>query len=252
MKDHLIQIKHLSKYFRTPKGCAPITYALRDIHLEIPRGCIYGIIGMSGAGKSTLLRCLTGLEIPSQGTISIDNREFPYKDPSALAQLRKQLGMVFQHFQLFSSRTVEENIAYPLEIAGASKQERQQRVEELLPLVGLTSKKHHYPSQLSGGEKQRVGIARALASHPSLLLCDEPTSALDPKTTRDLLDLLSSLNQELGLTIILITHQLETVKQICNRVAVLSHGEIVEEGTVAEIFARPQHPATQHIIYEVA
>lgn len=249
MKDTLIEIKHLSKQFPPPKGGTEAVFALKNIHLEIPRGCVYGIIGMSGAGKSTLLRCLTGLELPSQGTISIDNKEFPYTDPQALVQLRKKMGMVFQHFQLFSSRTVEQNIAYPLEIAGSSKLECQVRVDELLPLVGLESKKQCFPSQLSGGEKQRVGIARALASHPSLLLCDEPTSALDPKTTRDLLELLSHLNQKLGLTIVIITHQLETVQQICQRVAVLSRGEIIEEGDVVKIFTRPQHPVTKHLLH---
>jgi D-methionine transport system ATP-binding protein len=249
MKDILIEIKNLSKHFSPPKGALSPVYALKEIHLEIPRGCIYGIIGMSGAGKSTLLRCLTGLETPSDGTICFEGNEFPYANGQALEALRKQMGMVFQHFQLFSSRTVAQNIAYPLEIAGVPALQRQQRVEELLPLVGLESKKSHYPSQLSGGEKQRVGIARALASHPRLLLCDEPTSALDPKTTRDLLQLLSTLNQTLGLTIIIITHQLETVKQVCHRVAVLAQGKIVEEGEVKEIFTRPRHSVTQHLLH---
>ena len=185
MEDILIEIKNLSKQFTPPKGGHPPVYALNNIHLNIPRGCVYGIIGMSGAGKSTLLRCLTGLEIPSEGTIAFDGKEFPYGNGKALELLRKQMGMVFQHFQLFSSRTVGHNIAYPLEISGMPAAQRQARVKELLSIVGLESKKGHYPSQLSGGEKQRVGIARALASHPRLLLCDEPTSALDPKTTRD-------------------------------------------------------------------
>jgi D-methionine transport system ATP-binding protein len=249
MNDNLIEIKNLSKKFVSPKGHLPPVYALKDIHLTIPRGCIYGIIGMSGAGKSTLLRCLTGLEIPSEGTFSFDGREFPYHQADALGLLRKQMGMVFQHFQLFSSRTVADNVAYPLEITGVSAPQRQKRVNELLSLVGLESKKDHYPSQLSGGEKQRVGIARALASQPRLLLCDEPTSALDSKTTRDLLQLLSLLNQQLGLTIVIITHQLETVKQVCQRVAVLAHGEIVEEGEVKQIFTRPQHPVTKHLLH---
>ena len=159
------------------------------------------------------------------------------------------MGMVFQHFQLFSSRTVASNIAYPLEIDGVSAQERRHRVEELLSLIALDCKRDHYPSQFSGGEKQRVGIARALASKPRLLLCDEPTSALDPKTTRDVLGLLKHLNQHLGLTIVIITHQLDVVKEVCNRVAVLAEGEIVEEGEVKEIFTRPQHPATQRLLH---
>jgi D-methionine transport system ATP-binding protein len=249
MRDILIEIKNLSKKFSSPKEGELPVYALRDIHLKIPRGCIYGIIGMSGAGKSTLLRCLTGLDIPTAGTISFEGKEFPYGKTQALELLRKQMGMVFQHFQLFSSRTVTHNIAYPLEITGVAATERLKRVEELLSLIGLESKKDHYPSQLSGGEKQRVGIARALASHPRLLLCDEPTSALDPKTTRDLLQLLNKLNQQLGLTIVIITHQLETVKQVCHRVAVLADGAIVEEGEVKEIFTRPQHTVTRHLLH---
>lgn len=248
MEGDAIEIKNLSKYFSAVAGNLPV-YALKNIHLKIPRGCVYGIIGMSGAGKSTLLRCLTGLEIPSEGALFLNNKEFPYQDVSALALLRKQMGMVFQHFELFSSRTVGNNIAYPLEISEIPIFECRKRVEELLALVGLEAKKDHYPSQLSGGEKQRVGIARALASRPSLLLCDEPTSALDPKTTQDILQLLSRLNQELGLTTVIITHQLETVKQICRRVAVLSHGEIVEEGEVKEIFTKPQHAVTQRLLH---
>lgn len=249
MKDHLIEIKNLSKRFSSSQEALSTVYALKDIHLSIPSGCIYGIIGRSGAGKSTLLRCLTGLEIPTEGTISIEGNEFPYHSPHALTQWRKQIGMVFQHFQLFSSRTVAQNIAYPLEIAGMSSQQRTQRVDELLPLIGLESKKHHYPAQLSGGEKQRVGIARALASNPRLLLCDEPTSALDSRTTRDLLQLLNTLNQQLGVTLVIITHQLDVVKQICHRVAVLGEGRIVEEGEVQEIFTRPQHPLTQRLLH---
>jgi D-methionine transport system ATP-binding protein len=249
MKDNLIEIKNLCKKFASPQGNSVPIYALKDIHLAIPRGSVYGIIGMSGAGKSTLLRCLTGLEIPTEGIISFDGKEFPYSNRKELELLRKQMGMVFQHFQLFSSRTVRQNVAYPLEISGVPLVQRQKRVEELLSLVGLQSKIDHYPSQLSGGEKQRVGIARALATHPRLLLCDEPTSALDPKTTRDLLQLLSSLNQQLGITVIIITHQLETVKQACQRVAVLAHGQIVEEGEVKDIFTKPKHPVTQHLLH---
>ena len=247
-KDNLVEIKNLCKIFTSPQMGLPV-YALKDIHLAIPRSSIYGIIGMSGAGKSTLLRCLTGLETPTEGTLFFDGKEFPYRDRKALESLRKQIGMVFQHFQLFSAKTVGLNIAYPLEISNAPLVQRQQRVEELLSIVGLQSKKDHYPSQLSGGEKQRVGIARALAAHPRLLLCDEPTSALDPKTTRDLLQLLTSLNQELGITIVMITHQLETIKQACQRVAVLSQGQIVEEGEVKDIFTKPKHPMTQHLLH---
>lgn len=248
MEEHLIEIKNLTKKFSSPSGNHSDVYALKNINLTIPKRSIYGIIGMSGAGKSTLLRCLTGLDIPTEGTIYFNGEVFPYTRRAA-ESVRKQMGMVFQHFQLFSSRTVSKNICYPLEIAGISKKERLERMNELLSLVGLEKKKTHYPSQLSGGEKQRIGIARALASNPSLLLCDEPTSALDPKTTRDILQLLNQLNQQLGLTIVMITHQLEVVKQVCQRVAVLDHGEIVEEGLVRDIFTQPKHPTTRHLLH---
>ncbi|MFI0434447.1 MAG: methionine ABC transporter ATP-binding protein [Parachlamydiaceae bacterium] len=249
MQDNIIEITHLSKEFpSSQEGRSPL-YALKDLQLMIPRGSVYGIIGMSGAGKSTLLRCLTGLEIPTQGSITFDGKQFPHANGRELELLRKQMGMVFQHFQLFSSRTVGSNIGYPLEITGTPAIERDKRIRELLSIVGLESKKDHYPSQLSGGEKQRVGIARALATNPRLLLCDEPTSALDPKTTRDILQLLTSLNQRLGITIVIITHQLETVKQACHRVAVLAQGQIVEEGHVADIFTNPRHPVTQRLLH---
>jgi len=249
MKEILIEIKNLSKQFPSPKEGGQPVYALNHLSLSLPRGCIYGIIGMSGAGKSTLLRCLTGLDIPSEGTVTFEGREFPYTNGQALQLFRKQMGMVFQHFQLFSSRTVGQNVAYPLEISGFTPSECEERVKEVLELVGLESKKDYHPCSLSGGEKQRAGIARALASHPSLLLCDEPTSALDPKTTRDLLQLLRTLHQHLGLTIVIITHQLEIVKQTCERVAVLADGQIVEEGEVKTIFTQPQHPITRHLLH---
>jgi D-methionine transport system ATP-binding protein len=236
---NLIEIKDLSKSFGKYN-------AIKNLHLTVPESSIYGIIGMSGAGKSTLLRCLTGLEMPTSGSIFIDGKLI---NKEHFPLLRQQMGMVFQHFQLFSSRSAAKNIAYPLEIRGIPQHQIHERVTELLDLVGLTHKKDHYPNQLSGGEKQRVGIARALAHHPRLLLCDEPTSALDTKSTRSILQLLSSLNQKLGLTIILITHQLETVKQICQRVAVLSHGEIVEEGSVVDIFTNPRHTDTQQLLH---
>lgn len=249
MKDDFIVFKKLSKYFPPPSRSGSPVYALKNIHLNIPRGCIYGIIGMSGAGKSTLLRCLTGLDLPSEGKIYFNGAALPHHDPRAFELFRKQIGMIFQHFQLFSSRTVAENIAYPLEIAGSSKKERMERVMELLLLVGLQDKEEYYPAQLSGGEKQRVGIARALAAHPSLLLCDEPTSALDPKATHEILQFLHHLNQTLDITMIIITHQLEAVKQICQRVAVLAHGEIVEEGKVEDILINPKHTATRHLLH---
>jgi D-methionine transport system ATP-binding protein len=238
-KKSLIEIVGLSKSYNT------LSYALKNINLEIAQGDIFGIIGQSGAGKSTLMRCLVGLETPSSGEIRIGNHFL--RERSDWQAIRTEIGMVFQNFQLFSSRTVAGNIAYPLEIQEASNPEA--RIDELLGLVGLQDKKNAYPSQLSGGEKQRVGIARALAHHPRILFCDEATSALDPQTTRSLLQLLLDLNQNLGLTIVLITHQLEVIKQICNRVAVINDGEIIEEGAVKDVLTRPQHSLTKQLLH---
>lgn len=249
MTKNLIEILNLSKSFPRAKGSKEKVYALKDIHLTVAPGDVYGIIGMSGAGKSTLLRCLTGLEQPTQGSILIEGTDIASLKGKALREVRTKIGMVFQHFNLFSSRTVAENIAYPMEILGLPKEHQEKRIFELLELVGLKGKEHVYPSRLSGGEKQRVGIARALANHPHLLLCDEPTSALDPKTNRSILQLLQSLNQKLGLTIVIITHQLEVVKQICTKLAVLSHGEIVEEGDIIPLFIRPKHTVTKHLLH---
>jgi D-methionine transport system ATP-binding protein len=248
MKEAVVEVKHLSKIY----SGKDTHHALRDVHLQIQKGDIYGIIGMSGAGKSTLMRCLTGLEKPSTGTIDILGQNVANLSPKELVNIRRQIGMVFQHFHLFSSRTVAQNIAYAMEIHGISKPDQQKRIDELLNLVGLEGKKNVYPSQLSGGEKQRVGIARALANHPSILLCDEATSALDPKTTRSILQLLQSLNRKLDLTIIVITHQIEVVKQICTRVSVLSHGELVEEGEVTQIFTLPKHSVTKHLLHHAS
>lgn len=245
--DHpFIKISHLSKSYTSPSKI--VQYALMDICLQVPKGSIYGIIGRSGAGKSTLMRCLAALDHPSSGEILIDQSPLPYQDAQALRTFRQQIGMVFQHFQLLSSRTVFANIAYPLEVTGMAKAKQVERVKELLELVGLEPKSHHYPSQLSGGEKQRVGIARALAHHPQLLLCDEPTSALDARTAHTILQLLDDLNKRLGLTIVMITHQLEAVKQICSRVAVLSQGELIEEGETKQIFFSPKEKATKQLV----
>lgn len=240
--SYLIEIKDLSKKFGNH------TFALNKLSMSIKEGSIVGIIGMSGAGKSTLLRCLTGLEKPCSGSILFEGKELVSSFSEDKLKLRQQLGLVFQHFHLFSSRTAAENIAYPLEIRGISKELIKKKVTELLSLVGLAEKGNHYPNQLSGGEKQRVGIARALAHDPKLLLCDEPTSALDPKTTRSILQLLQKLNKQLGLTIVLITHQMEAVKQICEEVAVLSQGSVVERGSVITIFTKPQHEVTRHLL----
>ena len=222
------------------------TPALRDLTFSVEKGDVYGIIGLSGAGKSTLIRCLAGLLSPSSGKILFHGQDLASLDEEDLRSLRRKIGMIFQHFNLFQSRTVAENVAFPLEIAG--KGSIRSRVDELLDLVGLAKKRDSYPASLSGGEKQRVGIARALANHPELLLCDEATSALDPKTTQEILLLLKNLQKHLGITIILITHEMEVVKQLCTRVAVMDQGSFVEEGSVAQIFANPQHPMTQQLL----
>lgn len=227
----------------------PSVFALRDISLEITKGEIFGIIGMSGAGKSTLIRCLTGLDRPTSGRVWVDGEEITLCAKKDLCSARKKIGMIFQHFNLFSARTALKNVLYPLEIAGTPDKKR---AEELLRLVGLGGKEHVYPSQLSGGEKQRVAIARALAANPAVLLCDEATSALDPRTTQTILDLLKELNRSLGLTILLITHQMEVIKQVCTQVAVLEHGEIVEEGSVEDLFAHPTHATTRRFLQSIA
>lgn len=233
----MIEVIKASKCYK--KG----VYALRDVTLTIEKGDIFGIIGLSGAGKSTLIRALSHLVTLSSGKILFHGQDIALMNKNALRDFRKNIGMIFQHFNLLSSRTVAENIAYPLEIARVPIE-----IDELLGLVGLESKRGSYPSQLSGGEKQRVGIARALANHPEVLFCDEATSALDPKTTKEILSLLRTVNQKLGVTIVLITHEMEVIKQICNKVAVIEMGSIVEAGPVSKIFADPQHPTTQNFL----
>jgi len=240
-----IKIKSISKIYKQSHGSG---YALENVSLNVEQGDIYGIIGLSGAGKSTLMRCLARLITPSSGQIVIDNQDIASLNAAALRQYRKKIGMIFQHFNLLTSRTVAKNIAYPMEITGISAELRNARIDELLTLVGLQQKRHAYPSQLSGGEKQRVGIARALANRPHLLLCDEATSALDPKTTREILDLLKSINKQMNVTIILITHEMEVIKRTCNKVAVIEAGRIVEEGNVAHVFAEPSHATTKHFL----
>ncbi len=237
----MIRVRHLSKSFQKVK-------ALRDVSLDVDQGDIFGIIGQSGAGKSTLIRCLSSLERPETGEIFIEESDIVKMNPKELRAFRQKIGMVFQHFNLLSSRTVADNISYPLEIHGIPLLEREKRLEEVLPLVGLAEKRDVYPAHLSGGQKQRVGIARALATRPSVLFCDEATSALDSKTTRDILALLRKLNRTLGLTIVLITHEIDVIKQICNKVAVLDRGSIVEAGSIAEIFSDPQHPTTKQLL----
>ncbi|MBY0529387.1 MAG: ATP-binding cassette domain-containing protein [Rhabdochlamydiaceae bacterium] len=222
--------------------------ALDQVNLTIDHKDIFGIIGLSGAGKSTLIRCLATLVFPSSGVILFDGKDLSLLDKKQLRHFRQNIGMIFQHFNLLSSRTVAENIAYPLEIASLNANRQQERVDELLNLVGLSHKKHAYPSSLSGGEKQRVGIARALACEPQVLLCDEATSALDPKTTQEILTLLKSINQQLGVTIVLITHEMEVIQEICNKVAVIESGKIVEEGFVADVFFNPTHTTTKEFL----
>lgn len=233
----MIQIKELSKAFGTG---ANRVVALDRVSLEIPKGEIFGIIGLSGAGKSTLIRCINRLESPDAGQIIIGQKEITALSQAQLRKERLKIGMIFQHFNLLSSRTVIDNIAFPLEIAGVPKAKTRQRAEELLGLVGLEDKAQMYPAQLSGGQKQRVGIARALANEPEVLLCDEATSALDPQTTKNILELLQDINKRLGLTIVLITHEMNVVKEICDSVAVIEGGQIVEEGPVVEVFAHPR------------
>jgi D-methionine transport system ATP-binding protein len=237
----MLEAMAVSKTFKT-------TQALKEISLKIAKGDVYGIIGMSGAGKSTLIRCLSRLILPSSGKILFHGIDIGSLSGKALRDFHMKTGMIFQHFNLLSSRTVRGNVAYPLEIAKNLKQTQESRVEELLHFVGLLSKIDCHPNSLSGGEKQRVGIARALANNPEVLFCDEATSALDPRTTQEILDLLKTLNKKLRITIVLITHDMEVIKKICNKTAVIEAGRIVEEGSVSAVFGDPQHPTTQRFI----
>ncbi|OUM98333.1 MAG: hypothetical protein BAA04_05760 [Firmicutes bacterium ZCTH02-B6] len=226
--------------------------ALRGVSIDVMPGEIFGIIGLSGAGKSTLIRCINLLERPQAGRVYIDGVDVTDYKGAVLRSMRRQIGMVFQHFNLLTNRTALGNVTFPMEIAGLSRRERDQRALELLEFVGLRAKAHRYPSELSGGEKQRVGIARALASEPRLLLCDEPTSALDPETTASFLNLLKDINRRLGLTIVMVTHQMHVVRAVCGRVAVLDQGRVAELGTVAEVFAAPKTEAARRLVKEAA
>lgn len=222
--------------------------AVKDVNLTIHDGDIFGIIGFSGAGKSTLVRCINLLERPTSGTVTVDDKEITALSAKELRKARKKIGMIFQHFNLMPSRTIFGNVAYPLKGSGLSKQEIADKVHNLLDLVGISEKENAYPSQLSGGQKQRVAIARALANDPKILLCDEATSALDPQTTKSILKLLQKVNETLGITIVVITHEMDVVKEICNRVAVMDHGNVVEEGEVFSTFATPQNKVTRDFI----
>ncbi|MGO4450838.1 methionine ABC transporter ATP-binding protein [Phyllobacterium sp. TAF24] len=239
--DDVVRLENVKRHF----GDTP---ALDGVSLIVRKGEILGIIGRSGAGKSTLIRCLNGLERPESGSIFVEGRQITGLDERELQPLRRRIGMIFQHFNLLSAKTVEENVALPLKIEGRPKAERLNRARELLELVGLSDKAKAYPSSLSGGQKQRVGIARALAARPALLLSDEATSALDPETTRSILALLKDINQKLGLTILLITHEMEVVRSIGDRVAVIDAGKIVEEGPVWSVFADPQTDITKSLL----
>lgn len=241
----MIEFTHVSKDFGTGEK---MVRAVRDVSLTIQDGEIFGIIGFSGAGKSTLVRCINLLERPTNGTVVVDGKEMTALSPKELRLARRKIGMIFQHFNLMPSRTVFGNVAYPLQGQGLSKQAIQNKVRKLLKLVDIADKETAYPSQLSGGQKQRVAIARALANDPKVLLCDEATSALDPQTTKAILSLLKDLNQKLNLTIVMITHEMAVVKEICDHVAIMEHGQVVEQGEVFSLFADPKQPITQNFI----
>ena len=241
----MIQLSHIEKIYDSPSG--PVR-ALKDISLHIEKGDIYGIIGLSGAGKSTLVRCINLLERPTKGTVVVDGQEITAMSDSQLRAARKNIGMIFQHFNLLSSATVYENVAFPLELAKTNKDVIQKKVTELLELVGLADKADQYPSQLSGGQKQRVGIARALASDPKVLLCDEATSALDPQTPKSIPELIKDINAQLKLTVVVITHEMQVIKEICDKVAVIQNGLIAENGPVLDVFINPQQPITKEFI----
>ena len=243
----LIELNQVGKSFAGKTG--PI-HAVNGINLAIDEKDVYGIVGYSGAGKSTLVRLLNGLETPTDGQVLVNGEDVAKLQGAALRTFRKKVGMIFQHFNLLWSRTVIENIQLPLELAGVAKDQRHKKAEELLSLVGLDGRGDAYPSQLSGGQKQRVGIARALANDPDILLCDEATSALDPQTTEEVLELLANINKKLGLTIVLITHEMNVIRKICNKVAVMELGKIVEEGSVREVFRHPQQEVTKIFVQQ--
>lgn len=244
----MIDLRALSLSYPGPKG--PIQ-ALHDVQLHIPAGEVFGIIGRSGAGKSSLVRCMNLLNRPTKGEVWVDGQDLMQLNAQQLRQARRSIGMVFQHFNLLSSRTVFDNVALPLELAGMPAAAITQRVQPLLELVGLAHLAGRYPAQISGGQKQRVGIARALASQPKVLLSDEATSALDPETTRSILDLLRQVNRELGVTVVLITHQMQVIKQIADRVAVMESGRVVELGATLQVFTQPQQAITRSLLDEV-
>ena len=241
----MIDLQHIDVIFETPDRTVA---AVQDVNLKVNKGEIFGIVGYSGAGKSTLVRTINLLQRPTRGEVIVNGHNLTQMNASDLRQARKKIGMIFQHFNLMGSRTIFDNVAFPLKRSGLSKEEIKNRVIELLTLVGLSDKLDDYPSQLSGGQKQRVAIARALANDPEVLLCDEATSALDPKTTQSILALLRRLNEELGLTIVIITHEMAVVKELCHRVAVMENGQVLEKGSIVDIFTQPERALTREFI----
>ncbi|MGA9698631.1 methionine ABC transporter ATP-binding protein [Acinetobacter sp. ANC 3781] len=244
----MIEFKNISKHYQL-KG--QTIRALDQINLEIPAGSIFGIIGYSGAGKSTLIRLINLLERPNEGQVIINQKDFTALDARSLRQERANIGMIFQHFNLLQTKTVAANIEMPLKLLGVSKVEREKRLNELLEFIDLKHKKDAFPDELSGGQKQRVGIARALANHPKILLCDEATSALDPQTTKSVLALLKKINKEQNITIVMVTHEMDVIETVCDYVAVMEQGKVIETGSTLEIFSQPQHPTTKNFIQTV-
>lgn len=248
-KQPILRLENVEKVYG--RGAKQVQ-ALRGVSLDVMPGEIFGIIGLSGAGKSTLIRCINLLERPQAGRVFIDGVDVTDYKGAALRTMRRHIGMVFQHFNLLTNRTALANVCFPMEIVGVPAAERERRGLELLNFVGLKEKAHRYPAELSGGEKQRVGIARALATEPRILLCDEPTSALDPQTTKSFLNLLKDINRRLGLTIVMVTHQMHVVQEVCGRVAVLDQGRVAELGTVDQVFNNPETPAAVRLVKEAA
>lgn len=244
----MIEFKNISKHYQL-KG--QTIRALDQVNLQIPDGSIFGIIGYSGAGKSTLIRLINLLERPNEGQVIINNTDFTALSAKALRQERANIGMIFQHFNLLQTKTVAANIEMPMKLLGWSAAEREKRLNELLEFIDLKHKKDAYPDELSGGQKQRVGIARALANHPKILLCDEATSALDPQTTQSVLELLKKINREQGITIVIVTHEMDVIESVCDYVAVMEHGQVIETGSTLDIFSQPQHPTTKNFIQTV-
>ena len=244
----MIEFKNISKHYQL-KG--QTIRALDQINLKIPAGSIFGIIGYSGAGKSTLIRLINLLERPDQGQVMINQTDFTALDARSLRQERTNIGMIFQHFNLLQTKTVAANIEMPLKLLGIHKAEREKRLNELLDFIDLKHKKDAFPDELSGGQKQRVGIARALANHPKILLCDEATSALDPQTTKSVLALLKKINQEQGITIVMVTHEMDVIETVCDYVAVMEQGQVIETGSTLDIFSQPKHPTTKIFIQTV-